>query len=324
MKKIFTLCLLLCAGRLVAQTYGNEWIDPGKTYYKFKLAADGVYRIPQSVIAAAGLGNSDVKDFQLFRNGVEVPIYTSAGSGLLAPGDYIEFWGQMNDGKPDKPLYRSPLYQHTDKWSLETDTATYFLTVDPTGSTFHYKTVLNDSSTNTLPVEPYFMYTAGTYFRNQINPGTAAVLEEYIYSSAYDKGEFWSSDFSTPGNPVSDNQDNLYIFNGGPAANLKFGAAGCSDTLRRIQVKVNNLLVKDTTMNSFDDLVSNVPLPLAQLTSASNNFQFINNSQAVTYADRLVVSFYELTYPRQFNFGMRANFSFELPARVSGYFLKIS
>jgi hypothetical protein len=324
MKNILTLCLLLFAGRLLAQPYGNEWIDYSKTYYKFKLAANGLYRIPQSVIAAAGLGSADARDFRLFRNGAEVPVYTSVSSGPLGAGGYIEFWGRMNDGKPDKPLYRNPAYQHTDKWSLETDTATYFLTVDPGGTAFHYNSVANDTSTNVLPVESYFMYTTGTWFRYQINPGLATVLEEYLYSSAYDKGEFWSSNFSTPGNPVSDNQNNLYLYAGGPAANLRFGAAGCSDTLRRIQVKVNNVLVKDTAMNTFDDLVSNVSIPLAQLNSSSTNFQFINNSQATTYADRLVVSFYELTYPRQFDFGGQANFSFELPARVSGYFLKIS
>ena len=324
MKKVFTLCLFLCAGSLFAQTYNNEWIDPGKTYYKFKVISNGLYRIPQSVIAAAGLSGTDASNFQLFRNGVEVPIYTSVSSGPLGSGDYIEFWGQMNDGKADKPLYRNPLFQHTDKWSLESDTATYFLTVEPGGSTFHFTTIANDVSSNTLPVEPWFQYTTGTYFRNQINPGKAAVLEEYIYSSSYDQGEFWSSNFSTPGNPVSDNQNNLYIFNGGPSANLKFGAVGCSDTLRHIQVKVNNNLVKDTVMNSFNDLVTNVDIPLAQLNTTTSSFQFINNSQAVTYADRLVVSFYELTYPRQFNFGGAANFSFELPARISGYFLNIS
>jgi hypothetical protein len=324
MKKFFTLCLLLCAGRLFSQTYYNEWIDPSKTYYKFKVATDGVYRIPESVLAAAGLASADAKDFQLFRNGAEVPVYTSVSSGLLGPADYIEFWGQMNDGKPDKPLYRNPIYQHTEKWSLESDSAVYFLTVNPGNTNFHYSNVANDTSSNTLPVEPYFMYTAGTYFHIQLNPGFAAVLEQYIYSSSYDQGEFWSSDFSNPGNPVSDNQNNLFIFNGGPAANLKFGAAGCSDTLRHIQVKVDNTLVKDTILNSFSDLVSNITIPLSMLNTSTTNFQFLNNSQAVTYADRLVVSFYELNYPRLFDFGGLTNFCFELPARISGYFLKIN
>lgn len=324
MSKFFTLILILIAGTAVAQPYNNEWIDFSKTYYKFKITADGLYRIPASVFAGAGLSSADAKDFQLFRNGVEVPLYTSVSSGPLSPTDYIEFWGQMNDGKADKPLYRNPAYQHTTKWSLQSDTSVYFLTVNATGSTFHYTTINNDTTTNVLPVEPYFMYTTGTYFHIQINPGLAYVLEQYIYSSSYDVGEFWSSDFSSPGAPVSDNQNNLYIYNGGPSANLKFGAAGCSDTLRTVQVKVNNVLFKDTVLNNFDDIVTNVTVPLTSLNTNSSNFQFINNSQAVTYADRLVVSFYELTYPRQFNFNGQPNFPFQLAASVSGYFLKIT
>jgi hypothetical protein len=324
MRKIFTLCLILIAGIAIAQPYNNEWIDYSKTYYKFKVTADGLYRIPAAVLSGAGLSAADAKDFQLFRNGIEVPIYTSISSGPLSPTDYIEFWGQMNDGKPDKPLYRNPAYQHTDKWSLQSDTAVYFLTLNPSGSPFHYNNIANDTSTNILPVSPYFTYTTGTYFRTQINPGFAAVLEQYIYSSSYDIGEFWSSDFSSQGTPLTDNQTNLFIYNGGPDANLKFGAAGCSDTLRNIQVKVNNILVKDTSLNSFNDIVSNVTIPLASLNTSSTPFQFINNSQALTYADRLVVSFYELTYPRQFNFGGQSNFQFQLPPNASGYFLKIS
>ena len=324
MKKIFTLLLILIAGSAVAQPYNNEWIDFSKTYYKFKVTADGLYRIPASVLAAAGLSAADAKDFQLFRNGVEVPIYTSVSSGPLSPTDYIEFWGRMNDGVADKPLYRNPAYQHTTKWSLQSDTSVYFLTLNPGGTPFHYNTLTNDTTSNVLPVEPYFMYTTGTYFHFQINPGLAYVLEQYIYSSSYDVGEFWSSDFSSQGSPVSDNQNNLFIYNGGPSANLKFGAAGCSDTLRNIQVKVNNVVFKDTALNSFNDIVSNVTVPLTSLNTATTNFQFINNSQAVTYADRLVVSFYELNYPRQFNFNGQPNFPFQLSASASGYFLKIT
>ncbi|HET7000389.1 MAG TPA: C25 family cysteine peptidase, partial [Puia sp.] len=324
MRRIFILCLILIAGSAIAQPYNNEWIDYSKTYYKFKITADGLYRIPAAVLASAGLSAADAKDFQLFRNGVEVPVYTSVNSGPLSSTDYIEFWGQMNDGKADKPLYRNPAYQHTDKWSLQSDTAVYFLTLNPSGSPFHYSNVTNDTTSNILPVSPYFMYTTGTYFRNQINAGYAAILEQYIYSSSYDIGEFWSSNYSSQGAPITDNQNNLFIYNGGPDANFKFGAAGCSDTLRNIQVKVNNILVKDTSLNSFNDIVTNVSIPVASLNTSTTPFEFINNSQALTYADRLVVSFYELTYPRQFNFGGQSNFLFQLAPNASGYFLKIT
>jgi hypothetical protein len=330
MRKIFTFCLILSFGTAFAQPYNNEWIDFSKTYYKFKVTADGLYRIPESVLAGAGLSAADAKDFQLFRNGVEVPLYTSVASGQFSATDYIEFWGQMNDGQADKPLYRNPAYQHTQKWSLQSDTSVYFLTVNPGVSTLRYNPQVNDTTTNVLPVDPYFMYTTGTYYKTQINPGQAVVLEQYIYSSSYDVGEFWSSGFVTqtysgdPGSPLSDNQSNLYVYNGGPNANFKFGAAGCSDTLRNIQVLLNNALIKDTALNSFSDLVTNISVSSSSLNSASTPVQFINKSQAVTYSDRLVVSFYELTYPRQFNFGGQSNFSFQLPASVSGYFLKIS
>ena len=315
MRKIFTFCLILSIGTAFAQPYNNEWIDFSKTYYKFKVTTDGLYRIPESVLAGAGLSAADAKDFQLFRNGVEIPLYTSVASGQFSATDYIEFWGQMNDGQADKPLYRNPAYQHTQKWSLQSDTSVYFLTVNPGFSTFRYNPQVNDTSTNVLPVDPYFMYTTGTYYKTQINPGQAVVLEQYIYSSSYDIGEFWSSGFVTqtysgdPGSPLSDNQTNLYVYNGGPNANFKFGAAGCSDTLRNIQVLVNNALIKDTALNSFSDLVTNISVSSSSLNSASTPVQFINKSQAVTYSDRLVVSFYELTYPRQFNFGGQSNFT---------------
>ncbi len=183
MKNFFTLLLLLLSLGLAAQSYNNEWIDFSKTYYKFTVGATGLYHIPQPVLAAAGLANVPVQNFQLFRNGQEVPIYPSVASGVLGSSDYIEFWGQMNDGVPDAPLYRSPGYQHTQHSSLETDTAAFFLTVNPTGSTFHYLNTVNDPASSPLSPEPYFMYTTGSYFRaGGVNPGFAQVIGEYIYS----------------------------------------------------------------------------------------------------------------------------------------------
>src|SRR6476661_2994210 len=102
MKKLLLSFLIVCSVAANAQHYYNEWIDYSKTYYKFKLAKTGLYRISQSTLAAAGLGTEAMESFQLWRNGQQVPIYTSIASGVPAAADYIEFWGEMNDGKPDK------------------------------------------------------------------------------------------------------------------------------------------------------------------------------------------------------------------------------
>jgi hypothetical protein len=178
MKTFFTVFLLMVTLGLSAQSYNNEWIDFSKTYYKFKIASNGLYRIPQSVLASASLQNVPAEQFQLFRNGQEVPIYTSVASGPLGTNDYIEFWGRMNDGAPDQVLYRSPTYQHTQKWSLETDTAVYFLTVKTSGAPLHFTNVTNDTTGTVLTVEPYFFHKAGSYFKQGgINPGFAQVVQ---------------------------------------------------------------------------------------------------------------------------------------------------
>jgi len=323
MKTFFTVFLLMVTLGLSAQSYNNEWIDFSKTYYKFKVPVTGLYRIPQSVLATVGLQNAPAEQFQLFRNGQEVPIYTSVASGPLGTNDYIEFWGRMNDGAADQALYRSPTYQHTQKWSLQTDTAVYFLTVKTSGSPFHFINATNDTTGTPLTVEPYFFHKAGSYFKQGgINPGFAQVVQQYIYSSSYDIGEFWASGFIKPGGPLTDGQSNLFAYMGGPDATLSFGMTGCADNSRTVRVTLNGATMVDTSMDSFYDMITTKPVPISQLSSNTISVKFTNNCSNTE--DRTVASFYELNYPRQFNFGGQPSFFFELPAKMAGYFLKIT
>ncbi|HEY6957161.1 MAG TPA: hypothetical protein VI385_18035, partial [Flavisolibacter sp.] len=231
MKKLLLGLLLMTGFIAKAQVYNNEWIDYSKTYYKFKVGKTGLYRISQSVLSAAGLGNTSADYFQLWRNGKQIPIYTSVSSGTFSASDYIEFWGEMNDGKPDRELYRDPNWQLNDKWSLETDTAAYFLTVntDPSSNLRLQNTANNVSGTSLTP-DAYFMYTAGKYFRDRLNPGYAVNVGEYMYSSSYDKGEGWSSSdivtSFTDCTPTFGKNvfvfSNLNVYKGGPAPSPKF------------------------------------------------------------------------------------------------------
>jgi hypothetical protein len=326
MKKLFTLILLLYGLHSYAQLYNNEWIDFSKTYYKFKSNRTGLLRIPQATLAANGLGAIPAQQFKLWRNGQEVTIYTSSATGALPVNGYIEFWAQANDGKPDRPLYRDPLFQHTDKTSLQTDTAVYFLTADAVSVNQRFADVPNNVAANVLAPEPYFMYTAGRYFNEQINSGFAAVIGEYVYSSSYDKGEYWSTRDIYPGTPKTDPQASLYPYLSGPAGFIKFGASGNALNTRNVQVKINNTLVKDTICDYFNDVVGAAAVPVSLLTTGTADISFINSATTVPVVanDRMVVSFYELTYPRQFNFDGAANFSFTLPATNTGYFLQIT
>jgi|GEM_PF-5589161 len=73
-----------------AQSYGNEWIDYQKTYYKFKLAQEGIYRIPYETLVVQGLDTVPVHAFQLWHLGRQVPLYVSSAGDTLKPGDYLE------------------------------------------------------------------------------------------------------------------------------------------------------------------------------------------------------------------------------------------
>src|SRR5688572_29678978 len=119
MKRILLLLVLLWSLCAEAQLFNNEWIDYNKTYYKFKLAKTGNFHIRQATLASIGLGGVNADHFQLWRNGQQVAIFTTVQNAPLGPSDFIEFYGEMNDGKPDKPLYREPDWQLSDKLSLQ-------------------------------------------------------------------------------------------------------------------------------------------------------------------------------------------------------------
>jgi hypothetical protein len=323
MKKILTILLLGVASHVMGQQYNNEWINFNQTYYKFKVGSDGLYRLSQSVLASAGLGSSPIQNLQIWRNGQPVPFYSTVTSGPLGPSDYVEFWGLANDGVPDRPLYRDTLYQHVTKNSLETDTAVYFITFGNSPSNSMITQVANNVAANTLPVEPYFWYKDGKYFKEIINWGFAAVVGEYVYSSSYDKGEFWSTDkIYSDGRFYQDQRNNLYLYPSGPNAKLKFGAAGTVLMARRLAVTVNGTQLLDTAMDYFNDLVATLDVPLSVLNTTTTNI--IYKCTAAIGSDRIVLSHSELSYPRQFNFGAAKNFSFELPAKSQGYYLEIS
>ncbi len=325
-KNIILLVLAVwCYISTAAQTYNNEWIDFGKTYYKFKIIKTGMYRIPVSTLQTAGLDAIPAENFALFRNGQEQPIYTSAQTGALPVNGYIEFYGIMNDGAPDKALYRNPAFQHTTAYSLFSDTATYFLVVRPSVQNLRFTSVTNDVSNPQQQVEPYFMYTSATYFRDKINDGTYQYAGEFVYSSSFDKGEFFSSgDLVQKGGTKNTTLSNLFVYTGSaPDASIKYGAFSNSIfNKRRIDVKVNSNVVSSVQLDNLNDAITTTSFPVSKLNTASTPVAFVNMCDSAN--DRVVVSYFELTYPRQFNFGNSNLFPFTLEARAQGYYLEIT
>jgi Peptidase family C25/CARDB len=326
MKKfLLTPFVLLLVFNSYAQL-NNSWIDYSKTYYKFKLAKDTLTRIYQPVLAAAGLGAVPAENFQLWRNGKQVRMFTSVPTGALGSSDFLEFWGEMNDGKPDKNLYRNTNEQMCDKFSLESDTATYFLTVNPAGGNFRYLATANPVAGNVLPAEPYFMRRIEQHYKSQINKGYAAVIGEYVYSSSYDIGEGWTSDNVAPCCSLVKVLYNINKYNAGPQNNVMFTVTAAGNALnpRELIAQVQGTTVVQKPMPYFNYLKDTIRnLPLSILNSPSFIGVSINGNSATT-TDRMVVSCYSVTYPAIFDFNNEKNFYFELKDNTAGNYLVIT
>ncbi len=115
-----------------AQTsYGNEWLNPSQQYLRIGTTQDGWYRLEARDLQKQGLdlANIPAKSLQLFRRGQEVAIHIPGEvDGRLDSLDYIEFYGQRNDGWLDTLIYVSPQLMPHPHYSLYSDTAAYFLT----------------------------------------------------------------------------------------------------------------------------------------------------------------------------------------------------
>ncbi len=323
MIKNFLLPFLLLFALVSQAQFNNSWIDYNKTYYKFKLATDNITRIPQSTIAAAGLATVNADNFQLWKNGQQVRIFTSITGTVLGSADFIEFWGEMNDGKADAPLYKEPQFQLADRYSLETDTATYFLTVNTTGVNLRYVSTTNASPSAATP-DAYFMRSIDLFYKANLNRGYALDLGEYVYSAAYDNGEGFTTNDNNVNSPFMETFSGLNVYAAGPANSLSVRAKVFSNTdniQRTINLKVfgntiSSVLTSNTTQAVFN--ATNQPLSYLQNTSSATVSVSNSNLSNPAITDRFVVATVGITYPSTFNFNNTKSFSFELASSATG------
>ena len=323
MKKLLLPLFILCTLAAGAQ-YNNSWIDYSKTYYKFKVGQSGLYRINQAALASIGLGTIPAEQFQLWRNGEQVRLFTSVAAGPLGNNGYIEFNGKMNDGIPDKPLYRVPDSQLCDSFSLYSDTATYFLTANATSGNLRYTTAANDISGNTLQADAYYMRRMEQPMRQLYNRGFANIVGEYVYSSSYDVGEGWTSNTIGPCCALSLFFQGMNVYTAAPAnsVSLYISAFGNALFTRKLQVKFYNSQVLDTTMNYFSSVKKKVDnIPLNYLDPKHVVVTIHDNSTNAN--DRIVVGTIAITFPATFNFNNEKSFNFELKPSAAGNFLQI-
>jgi len=316
--------LILCLSMSAASTaqYDNEWIDHGKTYHRFKVGANALHRIPYATLQAAGLAAVPVEHFQLWNNGVQVPLHTSKPVGQLGSDGFIEFYGRANDGRNDSRLYRKPEQQLSDAWSLHTDTAVYFLTVDANSRNLRFSTEANPVSANTLAPEPWFLHTYEVAYREKLNPGFGLFLGLNVFSSSYEIGEGWSSRDISPGGPLQTNLPPLALSSAGPEPDYELSVSGNTNNARNVRFAVNGTELLNVPLNQFAGQTYRGTLPKGLVGRSPDQLSVANLGTAGS--DRMVVHRIRLTYPRTFDFGGAGIFEFSLPASQTGNYLEVS
>lgn len=224
MKRATITILLLCVWMIQiayaqmpnngGDQYGDKWLQNkyDQPYFKVTLSNDGIYQVSYAdIIAADGtVSLPQVEEIQVYYRGQEIPIHVE-GTGTFSSGEYLEFFGERNDGWLDKYLYVDESMHANPAYSMFTNVSAYFVTWKAGTMGLRYNDYMGSGST--LTAEPYCWSTveqvyAGTYERGETftgDTGSASqrdgISPRYYTAEGYYRDDFSASqsyDLNTP------------------------------------------------------------------------------------------------------------------------------
>lgn len=321
----------------------NEWVDYTKTYYKIKVAENGVYKLSFQTLEKGGfpIGSTKGNQLLLINEGKEVPVFVS-NSEQWTNNDYLEFYGEQLDGTFDTQLYEEPEHQLHTYLSMFTDTAAYYLTI---GLPEERIKLVENNFENLPEKEDYFMHEAFYAPFDDISSGKPNGKHPHIhhpdyipprlsnvYFGNYNQGEGYFANYILNRPPISPNPFLLEIetpsvFSNGPTAQLKFKVIGLNDEDDRkldhyLQIKMNDKLLVEDAFDSYSIKTYQVEQPILEnLNNTKNTFEFYSATDTA-YRDRMGLSYISIHYPRSFNFNQVDSLSFTLEDKGKSHYIE--
>lgn len=322
----FFVLLLACHLNSLGQTtYGNDWISPNQTYYKIKVAQKGIYRLNYATLnqQIPTLTSVNPKNFQLFKNGKEVPVYIQGeNDNSFDNVDFIEFYGEPNDGTLDKELYNFAGAQPHNYYSLFTDTAAYFLTIN---QNIQGARVRNFKASKTgLNPENYITYESLGVYTDTYYQGRYIIAQMSL--SDYQEAEgFMSGAYGLAGQQIRTlATPNLY--NGAGASTIKFQTyvAGRSNSQstnaqghnHHLRIRIGNVSTtvtkKDTLFNGYGVYNGSFTLLPNEIGSTTQiHYESIDDLGALS--DYQAIAYSKITYPRTLDLQSTTDLNFNIP-----------
>lgn len=318
---IITLILLSTPERSAGQ-YRNDWIDYDKTYWKFRTGTDGIYRIPKAALDAAGIpSGTPGNQFMLFRDGQEIAIFTSTDAAF-ATTDYIEFYGTMANGLPDKKLYLDTSKIADEKRSIFSDTAAYFLTVSTTAGHLRYQPVTTPIPASPPAAATYCWETLSYHGRGSYLSGRSLQRNEQFHSSQFEAGEGFIDITSNAGDVKTLNFSTPEKVNAAVNATLRLSSLAFNyyDSVHHLRVTFNGTEVANTDYGVAD--VAKLSIPIAASSLAASNTMTTNHYNTAPSPDWYGLAYWELDYPRSFNVNGLNYFRFRMPVGSSNQYIE--
>lgn len=319
-----TILVLALASFPTFAQYSNGWINFSQPYFKVPVAKDGVYRLSYAALQAAGFPvDSDPRFIQLFHRGKEQSIYIKGqGDAVFNASDYIEFYGQKNDGTLDSLLYNPSSLQPHKYYNLYSDTTAYFLTYNSSLSRGLRMDSVQLVNVNNLPPEN-FQYAQRLFvYHDEYSAGLT--LADVTQATSFDQGEGWTGNAIAQGNQIDYTIDSVYqTVPGGGNPKLELLLVGRDAIPHAIQLYVGPTgaslrLLTSPSFSNFDTFLVNTDLTWSDVGADGKIVVRIVAQSQATNRPQVSVSYVKLTFPQNFDFNGLKKKSMQMPLNAAG------
>ena len=302
------ICLLIAFCYPGYAQYSNSWINFNQPYFKVSVSKDAIYRLTYTDLLSANfpVNSIDPRLIKLYHRGVEQAIFVEGETdAVFNTGDYIEFFGQKNDGTLDRKLYKPASLQPHSYFNLYSDTTAYFLTfsfIPPGGKRMASFSEVNVTS---IPKEASHSEQRLQLLTNDYSGGnTQNSVSQNTY---FDQGEGWT------GTGIQQSQSIDYVVDlisnsvsASGLPQLEILLTGRDNISHVGQILVGQNLgslrvINDFTFFGFETPIVSAPLSWSDIGADGKMTVRVTASAAATNRFQVSTSYIKISFPQNYN-----------------------